>query len=615
MLLVALILGINVAISSRSTQRRREAAARAAADSLARHPAPAQVAPTPLGNPPSPLGSAPAIPVAPGAVAGVFAHGGAQDGEIRIDTPLQQISIARTGALVRTLRLAAFEMAHSDSLVDLVVKHPGGTPRALAVVLRGRSGDIDLAGVRFDPVREVMSPVQLQAGSGPFELEMRAAAAGGGAVVKRFRVDPDRYDFEMQLEIEPAGVLADVESYTLEWNAPIPVTEGNAKDDLVSFKASARIDDHVERRGLGSFKRSGPATVSGRVDWTCIQSKYFMVALMPQGAKDGNAQLAGNQANHELGMSFQQPRPWREGPDRYRIYAGPIEFSRVRELGVGLESAVELGWSWIRPLSSVLLGAMRGLEKVIPNYGLVIILVSALTKLLFWPLTAKSFASMRQMQEVQPVMEELRRRYKDDPQELNRQMMSLYKSRRINPVGGCLPILVQSPIFFALYSVLRSNIELRNAPFVSWIDNLAAPDVLFRLPAPLPFLGQDFSLLPLLMGGAMIWQSKLQTPTGPSSGPMAQQQLMMKWVMPIMMTFIFYRMPSGLVIYWIVNTVMSVLQQVQINRKFGPSPATALAAAASSTGKAGDAAGDRANGTDGRGGAAERARGAGSKTR
>jgi YidC/Oxa1 family membrane protein insertase len=180
---------------------------------------------------------------------------------------------------------------------------------------------------------------------------------------------------------------------------------------------------------------------------------------------------------------------------------------------------------------------------------------------------------MREMQAVQPLMQEIRNRYKDDPQEMNRQVMNLYKTHKINPLGGCMPMVVQMPIFFALYAVLRSNIELRYAPFFGWIDNLAAPDVLFNMPFSLPFLGSHFSLLPLLMGAAMIWQTKMGSPMS-MSGPAAQQQVIMKWVMPIMFIFIFYKMPSGLVLYWLINTVMSVWQQWQINRKY-PVAATA----------------------------------------
>jgi YidC/Oxa1 family membrane protein insertase len=222
---------------------------------------------------------------------------------------------------------------------------------------------------------------------------------------------------------------------------------------------------------------------------------------------------------------------------------------------------------------------------------------------------------MREMQQVQPLMQELRKRYASDPKELNRQTMQLYKQRGVNPLGGCMPLLVQMPIFVALYSVLRSNIELRNAPFFLWIDNLAAPDVLFQLPFTIPFLGHNFSLLPLLMGVAMIWQSKMGSPMA-MSGPAAQQQAIMKWVMPIMFVFIFYSMPSGLVLYWLINTVLSVWQQIQINRKYAVAPAmsTPVEAKTETPGRNSNGAQDRAHGSKrGRSGRTG-ARGAGGKS-
>jgi YidC/Oxa1 family membrane protein insertase len=180
-------------------------------------------------------------------------------------------------------------------------------------------------------------------------------------------------------------------------------------------------------------------------------------------------------------------------------------------------------------------------------------------------------------------------------------------------------MVVQMPIFFALYAVLRSNIELRYAPFFGWIDNLAGPDILFTMPFTVPFLGNAFSLLPLLMGAAMIWQTKMGSPMA-MSGPAAQQQIIMKWVMPIMFIFIFYKMPSGLVLYWLINTVMSVWQQLQINRKYpiaatpaGSAPVPAAAATGPTTSQ--EARGGENSGTSDRNNRGERRRGGRDRSR
>jgi YidC/Oxa1 family membrane protein insertase len=352
------------------------------------------------------------------------------------------------------------------------------------------------------------------------------------------------------------------------------------------------------------------ATLAGDVGWLAMKSKYFTVALIPESQENGTVRLLSDPQTRWMGLEITHPLPWRSRPrEAYRIYAGPISYPLLEEQGVGLEANVELGWRWVRPFSRLILACMNFLYGVIPNYGVIILILSALTKLVFWPLSEKSFRSMKEMQNLQPVMQELRRRYRDDPKEMNRQTMALYKHRGVNPLGGCMPLLVQMPIFFALYSVLRSSIDLRSAPFVLWIDDLAAPDVLFRLPFSLPFLGRSFSLLPLLMGAAMIWQSRMGS-TMPATGPAAQQQLIMKWVTPILFTVIFYKMPSGLVLYWLVNTVLSVWQQLMINRKYAGVAAAGAVAEFDARGGS-HAAADRSDGRQRRGGAgkgADRAR-------
>jgi YidC/Oxa1 family membrane protein insertase len=575
-LLVAVILAANLAITARFQKSRvQESRPRS-------QPTPEVVRPETAAPPV--IHSVPETPAPAVDVAGPFAPAVPGEGDLVVETPLQRLRIARAGGVLRQIVLSRYEITSSKTPVDLTRSAvPGG--HALGIVLRGGGTSWDLSSARFEPQPGAFGTdgvLSLAAGSGARSFELRCAATGGGALVERFTIDPDRYDFGVELHLEPGPGLPNVEAYTLEWTTGMPVTESNSKEDEMRFRAVAALDGQVLRRRPGDFKRDSSQSFPGTLRWSCIQSKYFMVGLIPDSPQPGTLEIIGEPKSHWIGMRFTQPAAWRTGPEAYRIYAGPIAFDNVRSLGVGLESTVELGWRWIRPISGLLLHFMTFLNKFIPNYGVIILIVSVLAKLVFWPLTDRSMKSMRRMQDLQPRMEEIRRRYAGNAQEMNAQMMNLYREQRVNPVGGCMPILIQTPMFFALFSVLQSNIELRNAPFVGWIDNLAAPDVLAKLPFALPVIGDHFSLLPLLMGGTMIWQSVLGAAMSPpaASGPMAQQQFLMKWIMPIMMTFIFYRMPSGLVIYWIVNTLMSIAQQIQINRKLGPARALAVARAA-----------------------------------
>jgi YidC/Oxa1 family membrane protein insertase len=212
---------------------------------------------------------------------------------------------------------------------------------------------------------------------------------------------------------------------------------------------------------------------------------------------------------------------------------------------------------------------MIWMGSFIPNIGVVIIILSILTKVLFYRLTHKSFKSMKDMQRLQPKLKELQEKYKDDKNKLNQATMALYKEAGVNPLGGCLPLLFQMPVFIALFSVLRNTIELRGAPFVLWINDLSSPDVLFDHGVNLPFLGSELHLLPLLMGVAMYVQSKTGggSPTGGPAAGAAGQQKMMQTMMPIMFTVLFYGMPSGLVLYWLVNNIFSIVQQYIVHRQ------------------------------------------------
>ena len=212
--------------------------------------------------------------------------------------------------------------------------------------------------------------------------------------------------------------------------------------------------------------------------------------------------------------------------------------------GVHLEDSIDLGWFSF--MAKPFLMAMNFLHAYIPNYGLVIILLTVIIKILFHPLTKKSLNSMKEMQKVQPQIVALRERYKDDKEKMNRELMELYKRYKINPVGGCLPMILQIPVFIALYNVLSASIELRHAPFALWIYDLSAKD--------------PYYVTPILMGATMLIQQKMT----PSTVDPTQAKVML--IMPVVFTFMFLNFPSGLVIYWLINNVLSIAQQYYIQK-------------------------------------------------
>jgi YidC/Oxa1 family membrane protein insertase len=333
-------------------------------------------------------------------------------------------------------------------------------------------------------------------------------------------------------------------------------------------------------KGDGS---KGHRVFEGTLSWAAIASKYFLGAVVAAEPKPGFVRLGGDAgvAVQSFDAKLQMNRDRTSFVD-YAVYLGPLRLENLEAYDqepyqAQLSKLVDLGPAIFRPVASVTLSALELLYAVIPNWGLVIIIFSGLTKLLFYPLTKSSTQSMKRMQEVQPKLQKLREKFKDEPQRLNSEMLRIYREEKINPLGGCLPLLVQMPVFYALFTILRKTIELRQANFAWWMDDLSQPDALFQLPVSLPLFGSNVNLLPVLMAVGMWWQTKLSQPSNgaPSDGgAMAAQMRMMSTVMPLMMFVLFYNSPSGLVLYWLVNTVLTALQTWQIHSKMSPSPKT-----------------------------------------
>jgi YidC/Oxa1 family membrane protein insertase len=225
----------------------------------------------------------------------------------------------------------------------------------------------------------------------------------------------------------------------------------------------------------------------------------------------------------------------------------------------GNELAKSVDFGWFDVLAKPMLWLLNFFHQYSGNYGVAIILLTVLIKLVFWPITQKGMKSMKNMQKLQPKIAKLKERCKDDPAKMNQEMMALYKTYKVNPVGGCLPMLIQIPFFFALYQVLLAAIELRHAPFMLWINDLSAPDRLW-LGFDIPYL-HGLPIMTLLMGASMYLQQKM-TPT-----TMDPTQARIMQFLPIVFTVMFINFASGLVLYWFVNNLLSILQQYLINRQ------------------------------------------------
>jgi YidC/Oxa1 family membrane protein insertase len=266
------------------------------------------------------------------------------------------------------------------------------------------------------------------------------------------------------------------------------------------------------------------------------------------------------------------------GRDVFRFYVGPqlkqhmAIYNDAQDNAFGLsnlhlEKALDTS-SWLGWLETILKWLLQFFHNLIPNYGVAIILLTILIKIVLYPFSRKSMQSTSKMQALQPKMEELRAKYKDNPTKLNQEMGELYKREKINPLGGCLPMLFQFPIFIALYGLLNKHFELRGAMFIpGWIEDLSLPESIFHFSSfSLPFIGSDIRLLPILYGASMIFSFKISQAGGASTQSGMTGKFMM-YGMPIMFFFILYNAPAGLLLYWMVMNVISIGQQVYMNKK------------------------------------------------
>ena len=372
--------------------------------------------------------------------------------------------------------------------------------------------------------------------------------------------------------------------YADKYEIGLSVTVANESDYVIDDALLFNIA-HVPqemRRSYGSFE--GMALLLGnkleevkeskiqgkqfldQISWIAYEEPYFMTAIISENDKKATAKGAVL-PDGEIRISY-IPSPFNLGKNEstirnFTLYLGPRDLYILKTLNKNLEKAVNFGWFDI--IAKPLLVALRFFNKYLSNYGLSIILLTILIKILFWPLTRKSYQSMKEMRKLQPMMAKLREKYKNNKQEMNKQLMGLYKTYKINPMGGCLPMLVQMPVFFAFYRILPNSIELRHAPFVLWVNDLSAPERLFSFPFTIPLMAPPYGIpiLTLLMGASMFLQQKMT----PMTGDPAQAKMMM--LLPVVFTFLFINFPSGLVLYWLVNNILSIAQQYRINRQLG----------------------------------------------
>jgi YidC/Oxa1 family membrane protein insertase len=366
-------------------------------------------------------------------------------------------------------------------------------------------------------------------------------------IKKRLTFYPNTYKIGLDVIFDQPDRFISRAQYSLVWPGGLPPTEKNLKDDYTHFQGYAYLGDEL----LDPSAKDGDPNEekqTGNTRWTATKTKYFIAAIIPEDMGVGAA--VRGRIDEKRPVFTTELRQSTSNSGRFDIYLGPLEYNRIRALGVDLEKTMSLGWAPIRPLGRLVTWSLSKMYAVIPNYGLVVILFAFLVKILLNPLTKKQFSSTKKMQAIQPQIKKIKEKYKNDPQKLNKAQTDLFKQEGVNPLGGCLPMLFQMPILVAFFTVFRSTIEFRGAPFFGWITDLSAPDTLMTV------AGFPINILPFLMGITMFLQQKLMA--APDSGG---QQKMMMYFMNVFFLFLFYTFPSGLNLYYSVFNILSIVQQ------------------------------------------------------
>jgi len=406
-------------------------------------------------------------------------------------------------------------------------------------------------------------------------LEFILPISGTSKLIRRYVFKNGEYGFQTETIFLDMQHIVAGDEIQLVWEGGLRLTEFNSVDEAGFAQALAYSGGELTTIDAASIGENPKSNFSGLTNWVGTHNKYFGLAFLAQEEKSTGGYLEGkhlpqpNQGVKEIyKIALKLPfKGTREEKIPVTVFLGPLDKSVLQSYNADLDQMLQLGWAWIiRPISEYFIVPLfNGIHYFIPNYGIVLIVFSLIIKILLHPLTKKSMDSMRKMQKLQPMIAEMKEKYKDEPTKVNQAMMKMYSEYGVNPAGGCLPIILQMPILFSLFSVFRSTIDLRHASFAFWITDLSVHDVLFTLPFSIPLLGtNEISGLALLLGITQFYQSK-QTTTDPS-------QKMMIYMMPVMMFFLFNTFPSGLNLYYVLFNILSIAQQQYINRSHKDEP-------------------------------------------
>ena len=498
-------------------------------------PAPQQAVETATGQPPQqpsqPAAADMAAPTVP-----------VDEQELVVRTDLFTAVFTNIGARLKSLELNNYRVENRDdsplvSIIDV------DSPHLASLRLTGVNG------LMLSPVAAYSLPNEGQevvlTGDAEKRLVFATGTSDGLIVEKELVLRGNSYAIDIDVRVSNPGDA--VARGGLELSL-VQVVDDTVESDNFSFTGGAAlVDDEVNTETLDDLKEKS-VTFGKNTIWSAYEDKYFISALVPiNGASEKVLiQRVDSQLENIFSLPFIALNPGTTTSQSFMAYFGPRDKSVLESVNYDLSRAIDYGFFSL--IADPLLWFLNYINQYIHNYGIAIILLTVMIKILFWPLTHKSYASMKAMQKLQPEIQKLKERFKNDRARQGQETMELYKQHRVNPMGGCLPMLIQIPVFFALYRVLYEAIELRHADFAFWITDLSAKD--------------PYYITPLIMGATMFIQQKMT----PSTMDPTQQKIFL--LMPVIFTVLFLNFPAGLVIYWLINNLLTIAQQYYIHKKF-----------------------------------------------
>jgi YidC/Oxa1 family membrane protein insertase len=475
---------------------------------------------------------------------------------ITVNTPLYRVKLSEKGAGFTSFTLKKYrETVQKDSPLKELLPQDN----SFETVLIGFNGK-SLPGLDNAVFSSTLNVETVDIKDAARKITFSWKSDRGVVVQKTYKFSPDSYLIGLDIEIKNGS------GQTIQDKLFVALTSTVPSDKrMYGFEGpSALIGKSLEEVKIKDIADQN--TYSGTINWVALQDRYFMMSVIPEPISEASMQLY-LRGNEFVEAQYVLPDgaigPGTQHTYQFSLFFGPKSMQILGEAGHNLNKALNFGMFDI--LAKPCVWLMNQVYSVIPNYGIAIIILTILIKAVLWPLGSKSYKSMSEMKKIQPLMKEIREKYKNDKKKMNEEVMGLYRTYKINPLGGCLPMVVQLPVFFALYRMLYQAIELRHAPFFLWIDDLSAPDRLFHFNIDhIPFMDPPYGIpvLTIIMGATMLLQQKMSPPMGDPT----QAKMMM--FMPLIFTVIFINFSAGLVLYWLVNNIISISQQYYIQKKY-----------------------------------------------